>query len=156
MSVTDFIIQLMPAIITGIVALAGVVVTVIFQRSAERLSKDRMMKELFTEFNQRYDQLNDHLMFLEKKNLTLLELDENLKCKAKVIDFFNLCAEEFYWYKKGRIDPKVWRAWSSGMNYWVNEVDAIRDLWLRELAANGKTSYYLDENEEFFQVLHSS
>lgn len=156
MSIPDFIIQFMPAIITGIVAITGVVVTVIFQRSAKRLSNDRMMKELFTEFNQRYDQLNDHLMFLEKKNLTLLELDENQKCKAKVIDFFNLCAEEYYWYKKGRIDPKVWRAWYSGMNYWVNEVEAIRDLWLKELEANGKTSYYLDENEEFFHIVHSS
>jgi hypothetical protein len=32
-----------------------------------------------------------------------------------VIDYFNLCAEEFLWYKKNRIPNDVWSAWKSGI-----------------------------------------
>jgi hypothetical protein len=71
-----------------------------------------MMKELFTEFNQRYDKLNDSLVSIEKEGLTFEDLNEkkNKIYRQDVIDFFNPCAEEFYWNQKGRIDPKVWKA----------------------------------------------
>ena len=98
--------QIVSSIILGLSALG---VSWFYSYRTAKLEGDKMMKELFKDFNQRYDRLNDKLAFLEKQQWTLpvLELDENKKYRAAVIDFFNLCAEEYYWYKKGRIDPKV-------------------------------------------------
>lgn len=158
MSLLEILLDLAPVFSATIIGAFGLLISNKYQRKNREIADDRMMKELFTEFNKRYDGLNDTLAFLEKQNLTLpeLELVENKKYRDDVIDFFNLCAEEYYWYSKGRIDPKVWKAWHSGMNYWVNEVEAVRELWKNEVKANGKTSYYLEGKEEFFRLTHPS
>jgi hypothetical protein len=109
------------------------------------------MKELFKEFNKRYDKLNGKLYFIIESQISheeysLTQLDKNV-----LYDFFNLCAEEFFWYKKGRIDPKLWKSWNAGMNFWFSH-QVIKDLWLEEMKSKtGKTSYYLEKNEEFFE-----
>lgn len=158
MSFLETILELAPVISATIIGGFGLLISNKYQQKNREISDDRMMKELFTEFNNRYDGLNDTLAFLEKQNWTLpeLELGENQKYQDDVIDFFNLRAEEYYWYKKGRIDQKVWKARHSGMNYWVNEVEAVRELWENELKANEKTSYYLEANEGFFNIHESS
>jgi len=28
--------------------------------------------------------------------------------------YFNLCAEEYYLYKEGKVDKHIWRTWSQG------------------------------------------
>lgn len=143
--------SIISSIILGLSALG---VSWFYSHRTNKLEGDKMMKELFTEFNQRYDKLNDSLVWIEKEGLSLKDLNkEKYKLQRQAtIDFFNLCAEEFYWNQKGRVDPKVWKAWSSGMNYWVNEVSAIRELWESEIASNGKLSYYITGKEEFFKL----
>lgn len=119
-----------------------------------KLAKDKMNKELFTEFNNRYDKLNDYLYQIAQEYPTVELLDKaknSKKLKQKVIDYFSLCAEEFYWYHhKKRIDSLIWKSWHSGMNYWYNEVPAIKALWEEEVKSNGKESYYINNNVEFF------
>ena len=158
MSLLEILLDLAPVFSATIIGAFGLLISNKYQRKNREIADDRMMKELFTEFNKRYDELNDTLAFLEKQQWTLptLELEENQQYRDDVIDFFNLCAEEYYWFKKGRVDPKVWKAWHSGMNYWVNEVEAVRELWKNEVKANGKTSYYLEANEGFFNIHESS
>ena len=154
MSLLEVFLDLAPVISATILGVFGLLISRKYQRKNREIADDRMMKELFSEFNHRYNKLNDSLASLEKKNWTLpeLEMEDNKKYKDDVIDFFNLCAEEYYWFTKGRIDPKVWKAWYSGMNYWVNQVKVIQELWLKEIKANGKTSYYLEGAEEFFRL----
>ena len=114
-----------------------------------------MLKQLFTEFNSRYDAINNYLVQIEGEypTLELLENAENSNfLKQKVIDYFSLCAEEFYWfYHKKRIDNLIWNSWQSGMNYWYNNVPAIKSLWDREVETNGKESYYITNHVEFFK-----
>jgi hypothetical protein len=71
-----------------------------------------------------------------------------MEYKNAVIDYFNLCAEEYFWFKKGRIDEKIWKSWQAGMKAWYKH-DSIKRLW-KEETANGKMSYYLEKEEEFF------
>ena len=35
-------------------------------------------------------------------------------------DYLNLCAEEYLWFSKGRIDNSVWQSWENGMKYYLN------------------------------------
>ena len=45
----------------------------------------------------------------------------------------------YFWYKRGRIDTAIWRAWRNGMENWL-QVPAIREVALREAAQ--RDSYY--------------
>jgi|SRR5690606_22396433 len=152
---------------TVILGLSGLLISWFYSWRTSSREADKMMKELFTEFNQRYDRLNDSLVIIEA-NFRSVESFKQLEAKCNeledgdkekykqlrqaVIDYFNLCAEEFYWYHhKKRIDPLVWKSWQAGMNYWYNEVPSIKALWMEEVKANGKASYYINDKVEFFK-----
>ncbi len=105
-----------------------------------RIENDRMFKELFLMFNEKYDKrFNNRLLEIDKKttkdpNYQLSE-DEH----ALVIDYLNLCAEEYLWFWKGRIDRKVWDSWEDGMKYYLN-IQSIRKIVEKE--KKQKKSYY--------------
>lgn len=141
-------------ITSAILASAGVLITVVYSSLNYVLSHQMMQKQLFTEFNGRYDSLNNYLIHIEKFYPTLSQLNDapnSEELKQKVVDYFCLCAEEYYWsVRKGRIDKIMWESWQAGMNYWYNNVPAIKELWQSELASNGGASYYIKEGEEGF------
>ena len=138
---------------TIILGFVGIGITLYYSLHSKKLAHDQMMKELFDEFNKRYSVLNNSLVEIETKYSTTEKLNSatnSFSLKQAVQDYFNLCAEEFYWYHhKGRIDKIVWDSWQSGMIYWYN-VPSIKDLWEREIQLNGKESYYIVDKTEFF------
>ena len=137
----------------GATILAAIIVSVIsfyYYQHSKKMEHDRMMKDLFKEFNARYDKINHSLYKIEKKCKTLIELEKHPKLEYKLNDFFNLCAEEYFWYKKGRIDENIWSAWSDGMNDWYKGVEVIRDAWEAEIKKRGCKSYYIKHKNEFF------
>lgn len=140
--------------ITLILGIIASIIAAINFRYNWILAKDKMNKELFKEFNERYEKLNNYLYQIaqEFSTIELLEKAQNSKeLQQKVIDYFSLCAEEFYWYHhKNRIGTLIWKSWQSGMNYWYNEVPAIKSLWEEEVKSNGKESYYITNKVEFF------
>ncbi len=83
----------------------------------------------------RYDKLNDKLneILLEDEKEPLKE--ENI---AVLFDYFNLCGEEYFYYKQRHIHPEAWDAWLKGMTYFYRNKH-IKSLWIEELAQN---SYY--------------
>ncbi|MBL8002729.1 MAG: hypothetical protein JNL05_12290 [Flavobacteriales bacterium] len=97
------------------------------------LQRDKVMQDLFTAFNARYDRLNDDLYAIAKGTFTGGDPDR------VVMDYLNLCAEEYFWYTRGRIDTAIWRAWRNGMENWL-QVPAIRAVAVREAAQ--RDSYY--------------
>lgn len=144
-------IQIIPSLI---LTAAGILLTYWHNRHARRLANEQMMKQLFTDFNERYGRLNDFLIEIQSNCPTLEELKlhkNGVDLKKKVLDYFNLCAEEYYWYKKGRIDETIWNSWQSGMNYWYRNVPAIHSLWDDEMKANGPQSYYIEDKNAFFK-----
>ena len=96
------------------------------------LQRDKVMQDLFTAFNMRYDRLNDDLLAVAKGTYAG-------DTDRPVIDYLNLCAEEYFWYTRGRIDHAIWRAWRNGMENWL-QVPAIRAIAIRE--SRVADSYY--------------
>ncbi len=141
-------------IATIILGATGIVVTIVYSWQAHKLAHEQMQKQLFTEFNKRYDALKDSLVEIQTKCPTIEKLnlhEDSVLLKRKVNDFFNLCAEEFFWWKhKKRIDDLVWASWQAGMNYWYNKLPAIKTLWKMEVESSGKKSYYITDKVEFF------
>lgn len=58
--------------------------------------------------------------------------------KQLLYDYFNLCAEEYLYFKSGYIDGEVWAAWLRGMRSFAQHAE-IRRVWETEL---GGGSYY--------------
>jgi intergrase/recombinase len=94
---------------------------------------DKFFKELFTEFNRRYDRMNNFLNQVTDKKLEGKE-------KQNIIDYLNLCAEEYMWVKKGRIPHKVWKSWKNGIETFL-KVPSIKEVFDEERKL-WKSSYY--------------
>lgn len=101
----------------------------------QKLEEIKLFKQLFTEFNQRYDSLNEPLYGILHGNSGDTLNDSQV---STLTDYFNLCAEEYFYYKHGYIDSEVWKAWSNGMKLFFNNA-RIKKLWQEEKKTE---SYY--------------
>jgi hypothetical protein len=101
----------------------------------QHLEEIRLFKELFTEFNARYDAMNERLYLLCEASVDQPLTKDEI---TFLYDYFNLCGEEYLYYRKGFIYPEVWLAWRKGMQIFLR-CPRIRSLWEKELATD---SYY--------------
>lgn len=101
------------------------------------MDHDKMFKELFLEFNKRFDDLNEDLnAIVEKEN----KLSSGKTKEAVIQDYINLCSEEYLWYKTGRIDGEVWKAWKKGIEYYYHKSEDIRERF--DMEKKERDSYY--------------
>jgi len=101
----------------------------------QHLDETKLFKELFGEFNARYDALNDDLnVILFGPAMGALSANE----QERLFSYFNLCAEEYFFYKAGYIDRRVWESWHRGMKVFFKH-PRIRALWEQDCKAD---SYY--------------
>jgi hypothetical protein len=116
---------------SGMAAVTGL--TYFFYR--QHLDETKLFKELFIEFNERYGKLNDRLNSIRfgPLNAHLSDADRDL-----LFTYFNLCAEEYFFYQAGYIDHAVWESWKKGMGLFFS-VPRIRELWNIE---SKSSSYY--------------
>jgi hypothetical protein len=99
------------------------------------LEENRLFRELFDAFNNRYDQLDSALNAIrDGDGATPLTPSE----KSTLYRYFNLCGEEYLYYRKGYIDPEAWKSWFNGMIIY-HQNSRIKRLWQEELQSN---SYY--------------
>ena len=114
----------------GIATLITIFISIINYNRAN----DEFFKELFTEFNQRYDALNGFLFQINETDI-LTDTD-----KKRIMDYINLCSEEYMWVKKGRIPHHIWNSWKNGIELHLKKspirqvFEQERNLW--------KSSYY--------------
>lgn len=148
--------EIIKAFTPAFIGVVGIIITVIFSAANKNLNHQKMEKELFAEFNKRYDALNDSLTLLSSIS-TLEQLRETNSFIDKktmhhlLIDYFNLCAEQYYWYRKKRIKKLLWDSWHSGMMYYYTTHPVVRELWELEIKGGGYKSYYLKEGKNFFK-----
>jgi hypothetical protein len=119
-----------------IFTIVGGILSFIYFVQKQKLEEIRLLKELFTDFNARYDALNEELNRIASDNearegFTQQELDT-------IYNYFNLCGEEYFYYEQGYIHPKVWKAWRNGMKIFYRN-ERIRKAWAEELKND---SYY--------------
>lgn len=105
-----------------------------------KTENDKLFKELFIEFNSKYDKVfNEVLQLIVEK----YETDSNYKMTPSqekfIVDYINFCAEEYLWRTKGRIPKSVWDSWENGMIYYLNK-PLINEVVIKEKGQ--KDSYY--------------
>jgi hypothetical protein len=89
-----------------------------------------LFKELFAEFNRRHDEMNRKL-----EQIRLGDANEDI---GTLVGYFNLCGEEYLFFREGYIYPEVWQAWCRGMLWYLRD-DGIRTLWDDQMTLG---SYY--------------
>ena len=92
----------------------------------QKLAETSLFHQIFTSFNARYDQLNGPLAAL------LSERDLTTEQRSLIVDYFNLCAEEYLFYQQGYIPRQVWRSWCRGMA-WHLKRHPFKDVWNEEI-----------------------
>jgi len=78
----------------------------------QKLEETHLFKELFNEFNARYDSMNEDLNRIRTDNDSIGTLPAD---RDVLYNYFNLCAEEYFFYSQGYIPEDVWRSWREGM-----------------------------------------
>ena len=121
----------LPNPMTQFIGALGIVLGFTYFAQQQHLEETRLFLELFTRFNERYNKLSEQLSNAVKS------LDNEAKKKI-VIDYFNLCAEEYLFYKEGFIYPYVWNTWCRGMLQYL-EKGSVLELWNEESKTE---SYY--------------
>lgn len=131
-----------------VVACVGGVLSLSFFVQKQKLEELLLFKELFAQFNDRYDKMNEGLNHILNKNSTPTpakaaevpwsESDEDIADRNVLFNYFNLCGEEYLYYRLGYIFPEVWTAWHNGMMIFY-ENPRIQALWDQELQTG---SYY--------------
>lgn len=124
----------MPLIGSVIVAVLGFCYFV----QQQKLSETTLFKDLFTEFNRRYDGLNDRLAQIQASDSPVDPAELDAEDRQAIVDYFNLCAEEYMFFSEGYIHHAAWRSWCAGM-LWYFEREPFRALWAEECEKN---SYY--------------
>lgn len=118
-----------------LLGIVGSALSGIYFVQKQRLEEMHLFKQIFTEFNSRYDTLNQQLNAIaaqcDDKPLSPDEL-------STLNDYFNLCGEEFLFYRTGYLLPPVWQSWRNGILSFMRSA-RIRQHWKREQASG---SYY--------------
>ena len=99
----------------------------------QKLAETTLFRELFTQFNARYEKLHPHL-----ESFLVEQTDPTPQQLRIITDYFNLCAEEYLFYSEGYIHREVWRSWCRGMLQYFTK-KPFNSIWLHEM---GTGSYY--------------
>jgi hypothetical protein len=91
----------------------------------QKLAETELFHQLFTAFNERYDELNGKLMAI------VSESDLTNEQRNVIVDYFNLCAEEYLFFQQGYIPRQVWRSWCRGMSWYLKR-HPFKDVWNEE------------------------
>lgn len=117
-----------------VVTFVGAILSIIYFIQKQKLEEMRLFRELFKDFNSRYDKMHaDIYRIINDSNVDLSD-----DVRLKVIDYLNLCGEEYLYFKLGYIEPSVWEAWNNGMKIIVAK-QPIQTIWRHEKLSG---SYY--------------
>jgi len=93
----------------------------------QKLEELKLFKELFESLNARYDEMNSQL-----DDIVAARGDHLTKDEMRILsDYFNLCAEEYLYFRKGYIYPEVWKAWQNGISFYLDN-PRIQTFWKEE------------------------
>jgi len=99
----------------------------------QKLSETELFHKLFTDFNARYGKLHGVLAEIATRNSPPTAAEYNT-----VVDYFNLCAEEYLFYQEGYVRREAWRSWCRGM-LWYLRRHPFKGIWHEQIA---KESFY--------------
>ena len=120
--------------IPTIATVVGAILSLTYFAQKQKLEELRLFRELFKEFNTRYDDMNEKLAKIVEAHGSEVSAQE----RKDLVDYFNLCGEEYLYFDRGYIEPAVWRAWHNGMKNIIS-ASRVAKVWEIEKSTD---SYY--------------
>ncbi len=118
-----------------VATLLGTLLSLLYFLQKQGLEEVRLFREIFAECNCRYNTMNERLN-------AIVDAPDNQPLQSEEIailyDYFNLCGEEYLYYRQGHILPSVWKAWHNGMKYLIGN-PKVAAVWAEERTSD---SYY--------------
>jgi hypothetical protein len=99
----------------------------------QNLDELRLLHDLFKDFNARYDKINAALQRIAEHGI-----DDRARDTELIVEYFNLCAEEYWWFSARHIPDEIWGSWCRGMLSYLDQ-PLFADLWSKEVKSD---SYY--------------
>jgi len=112
---------------------------IIYFLQKQKLEECKLFGDYFFRFNQEYLKQSQKLDQLFER--TINEPAEFLLCPEDILTlhaYFDLCSEEFFFWKLGRIHVDAWTAWRTGIKYFLSSPRILKEF--RSQMAEG--SYY--------------
>ncbi|MEZ5031889.1 MAG: hypothetical protein R2787_10855 [Saprospiraceae bacterium] len=137
----------------------GSIIGLIITISKYWSDQDKMQLELIILFNNKYDLLNDKLFDIINKVNNLESTCKDSDPRKTFQDYLNLCAEEYFWYKRARLSKQIFKSWECGMIININKICKIQEMkfFIKEEMKNDisyfKLFAYLKLNENFDKEL---
>ena len=121
--------------VSTVATVVGALLSLIYFVQKQKLEELRLFRELFKELNARYDEMKEKLArIVEAVGTETLEEQD----RETLIDYFNLCGEEYLYFERGYIYPVVWTAWLNGMKA-IIFTPRVLPIWQKEKQTS---SYY--------------
>ncbi|WP_405377499.1 hypothetical protein [Nonlabens sp. Asnod3-A02] len=143
-----------------IIAVVAICLTYRHHKHSRKITNDKMQMELHTKFSDEFEELLPNLLVLIDSELPennpIYGEDQEAINTLTIRKYFNLCAEEFYWYKRGRIDQEVWNSWRNGMNDFYSMSPLMQELWEDNSKNGGYKAYYLKSPTDLFDPVNVS
>ena len=119
---------------TSFAGALGAILSVVYFVQKQKLEETKLFREIFKECNERYNSMNEALAKVCDSDTPKLTPEES----ELLVDYFNLCGEEYLYYVQGYIPPTVWQSWHLGMQVVISS-PRVNELWRTEKATD---SYY--------------
>lgn len=125
-------------VVVAITEIAAVVVGAGAILLALKGVREQLWLMTFTEYTKRYSDIVKDLPSEARRpqgnfDLTKLDPEQRDRVLNTMRNYLNLCSEEYFLAKRGRIDPETWGIWQAGISEtlnlpWCRETwDAVRD-----------------------------
>jgi len=107
-------------LIIGYGGLAGVLIAAITVIVTLRGIRDQLWLSTFSEYTARYSEVMEDVPFAARDphgpfDLDSLPIDQRERVLGAVRKYANLCSEELFLYRRGRIDKETWNIWQTGI-----------------------------------------
>lgn len=125
--------------VISLITFVSAILTFVFFVQKQKLEETRLFYDLFKDFNKRYKYINKELQ-------ALISDESKIPDKDLLITYFNLCAEEYLYYRRYYIFEEVWVAWTKGMAYYFRDF-RVKDLWKEEEKTGSYYGFSLKQKE---------
>lgn len=143
--------------IAQIIIAIGTLATAYYAYSTSKKTTEIFSKQLklsfFSDYTKRYQEIVLHF----PENINENDFDyETLSPEVKektlryMRAYFDLCSEEYFLWKDGYIDDKVWEEWKSGIEYAMSKT-AFQKAWNDYIKVS--TIYYKDFTDFINSIL---
>lgn len=119
-------------IATTLALSAAVIVSFYFSSRTLREIRNQQRISIFSEYTGRFSYIIRELPYsafdTKASALKTLSKDERGRTMALVSSYFDLCSEEYYLSKLGKVDSETWSLWERGLVHTVR-LPTFRDVW---------------------------